>query len=1003
MIWRQLLLGIAAVGLAGHSAWAQAYRIDAWTADSGLPQNAVTRVLQTRDGFIWLTTYGGLVRYDGARFDVFNPGNTPAMRTSRFTDLFEDRNGNLWVSTEGQGLIRQKDGVFQSYTAADGVPDPFARWFFYDAAGRLLVDSTAGVAEFTGGRFVPYAASVPSISRREMWSPFRMESGAIWYLDKTGAHKFEGGRVTRDVPLTQNAKWFFEDSRGRLWIEWADARNGRFLMMMEHGTLRHFSAADGVPTFGTMSVFEDRQGTIWLGLRGKGGLLRYDGGAFTRYTTADGLPSNDVGRVMQDREGTLWAPTEGGLARLTKRVVTSYAATDGLSADNVYAVHQDRQGTIWIGGWPGLTQYKNGVFRSVVKELGIDAMVMALFEDRSGSLWIGAWGSGGLLRVTGGVVDRFGLKSPAGQLIRAIAQDPGGDMWFGGNDGLTRYSGGAFRRVTAADGFTGGMVHSILPGRDGRLWIGTDAGLSQYHDGKFINYGAKDGMTGTIVRSLYEDAAGVLWIGTYDAGLFRRAAGTFTRFTTRDGLFDNGAFQILEDPRGNFWISSNAGIYRVAKSELEAVAGGTAKTVLSIPYGKRDGMLTAECNGGSQPAGIRARDGRLWFPTQKGVAVIDPDRVPSNNLAPPVAITSVTIDRQPASLAGPIAIQPNQSALEISYAGLTFVQPELTRFRYRLEGLDPDWVEAGSRRTAYFSHVPFGAYTFRVIAANRDGVWNEVGASLPVSVIPPFWKTVWFQTLAGLALAGAIAGAYRRRIVTLERTQAIRDAFSRQLIDSQEVERKRIAAELHDSVGQTLIVINNRALAGMNAAAAGDNGMQARWSEVSATAAAAIDEVREIAHNLGPYQLDRLGLADTILDMVDRVSNASGIPFDTDVEEVDGLLPKESETSLYRIVQECVNNVVKHSRGTSAGVTLRVESGRLTLTVRDNGDGFDQATATSPGSTARGFGLQGLAERARMLGGVCEIHSARGTGTRVHIDVPFERKHGHSDTHHSGG
>jgi hypothetical protein len=320
------------------------------------------------------------------------------------------------------------------------------------------------------------------------------------------------------------------------------------------------------------------------------------------------------------------------------------------------------------------------------------------------------------------------------------------------------------------------------------------------------------------VRSLYEDADGVLWIGTYDSGLYRLTAGRFTHFTTATGLFDNGAFQILEDGQQNFWISGNAGIYRVARRELNAVAAGRAATVVSAPYGKRDGMLTAECNGGGQPAGVRAADGRLWFPTQQGVVVIDPDHVPVNPLPPPVAITEVTIDGQPSPVGG-LRIEPGQSTFEIRYAGLTFLRPELTRFRYKLEPLDESWVDAGSRRTAYFSHVPFGQYRFVVSAANRDGVWNEAGVSIPVVVVPPFWRTRWFEALVVVMIASAVFGLYRRRILAFRRTEALRENFARQLIDSQEEERKRIAAELHDSLAQSLVVIRNWALMGAQAPA----------------------------------------------------------------------------------------------------------------------------------------------------------------------------------------
>ncbi|MGE0862330.1 MAG: two-component regulator propeller domain-containing protein [Vicinamibacterales bacterium] len=996
------VLALIAVAALAPPALAQPYRIDAWTADNGLPQNSVNSILQTRDSFIWLATFAGLVRYDGARFEVFNTGTTPQLRSSRFTSLFEDRDGYLWAGTEGQGLARHKDGSFQLYTVADGLPDNSADDLFYDADGRLLVDSASGIAAWTGTRFVPYAGNAPSISRNRVRNPFRMAGGAAWYIDPAGAHKYDGRRVTRHVPVDNDARWIFEDGKGRLWIE-GETPGGRVLTLIENGVARQLSAADGVPRFRTMAVVEDRRGNLWFGLNGNGGLLRYAGGRFTRYTTTDGLPGNNVGTIFEDREGSIWVPTDGGLARLTDRIISTFATGDGLSADNVYPILEDRQGTVWIGGWPGLTQVRDGVIRSVGRQFGVEGKsVMSLFEDRDGALWIGLWGHDGMIRVAGGVADNFGGTLPAGEVIRAFAQDRAGGIWIGGASGLTRYSGGTFRRYGTAEGLAGTAVHSLLAGRDGRLWIGTDHGLSEYRDGVFTSHGEREGLSGHVVRSLHEDVGGVLWAGTYDAGLFRIAGGAVSRFTTREGLSDNGAFQVLEDGRGNFWISGNSGIYRVARSALNDVAAGRARAVVSVPYGKRDGMRTAECNGGGQPAGVRTRDGRLWFPTQKGVAVIDADHVRPNGVAPPVVITGVTVERQAVALGRPIAIQPGQSAFEISYAGLTFVQPELTRFRYKLEGLDSEWVEAGTRRTAYYSHVPFGSYRFVVTAANRDGVWHDAGAAVPVSVLPPFWLTGWFQAAAGLALIGLVGAGYRRRILSLQRTQAMRDTFSRQLVDSQEAERKRIAAELHDSVGQTLIVINNWALAGVNADPVDPEQTRARWREVSATAAAAINEVREITYNLGPHQLDRLGLADTILEMVDRVASASAVRFTTDLAEVDGRLPKTAEIGLYRIVQESMNNIVKHSRATEAAIAMHLEPAWLVLTISDNGIGFDTDAALAPGPRHQGFGLQGLTERARMLGGVCTLTSAPGAGTLVTVHLPYEDRHEPSADHPRG-
>ncbi|HEY8460316.1 MAG TPA: ATP-binding protein, partial [Blastocatellia bacterium] len=487
---------------------------------------------------------------------------------------------------------------------------------------------------------------------------------------------------------------------------------------------------------------------------------------------------------------------------------------------------------------------------------------------------------------------------------------------------------------------------------------------------------------------LYEDRDGSLWIGSYDGGLTRFKDGRFTRYTTKEGLFNDGVFQILEDSRGNLWMSCNRGIYRVSKHELNEFADGRRSSITSIAYGRSDGMLNPECNGGRWPAGVRTRDGKLWFPTQDGVAVIDPEAIPSNAQPPPVVIESFLLDRTPVApleFDRPIRIAPEWENFEIEYTALSFVNSERIRFRYKLEGLDQDWTEAGTRRAAYYSYVPPGQYIFRVTAANSDGVWNTEGQSLRVIVLPPFYLTWWFVALAATGAVGLLGFAWRYRVAQYKRAQATQRAFSRQLIESQEIERKRIAAELHDSLGQRLVVIKNLALMILNSP--GKN-VEARGQveEISSEASHALGEVREISHNLRPYQLDRIGLTKAIEAIVRAARSASEIVFTAEIDDIDGVFPKDLEINFYRVVQEAVNNILKHSQATEAGVTIRSESDGLRLTIRDNGKGFTPGAAKtdSPGG---GFGLIGVAERAQLLGGKIMIHSAPGQGTVISVKI----------------
>jgi len=927
-----------------------------------------------------MATFGGLVRYDGLRFTVFNPGNAQGLRSGRLLQLFEDREGNLWINTEGQGLTRYRDRVFTTYTTAQGLPDNRIERLSGDANGNLLIETSAGLAEWRDGGFIPRPRPA---SEAIAGFVHRTAGGAIWYTDHTGLHQLENGRLTLSLKIPGKFKKMDEDHEGRMWI----GTDTNVLLKVEGGKSTIYSEKDGYPAFRLNNVVDDREGNVWVGSRG-GGLLRYEDGKFIRYTTADGLAGNSVTVIYQDREGTVWLGTDGGLSRLSKQIITTYSTANGLAAKNVYPIYQDREGTIWIGCWLGLTCYRNGVFTAADQSYGVShALVTSLFEDRDGNLWVGVL-SQGVRRIS---KDKKAILSPnelRNVTVRAILQDHDGNLWFGTSGGLVRYDGAAWTTFTPADGLPGNEVFVIAEDRQGNLWAGTDGGLASYRDGILTAYTERQGFAADYVRAIYEDGQGTLWIGTYDTGLYRFKEGRFTRYTTNEGLFDNGAFQIIEDGRQNLWISCNLGIYSVRKAELDDFAEGRIQKISTTPYGRRDGMANSECNGGFQPAGIRASDGRIWFPTQEGVAVFAPDAIAINPEPPAVVIESFVSDNRQFDLREPVVVPPGQNYFEINCAGLSFIAPEQVRFKYKLERLDRDWVDAGTRRTAYYSHLPPGGYRFRVIAANRDGVWNEQGAALEIVVLAPFYRTGWFMALLVCGTGAIALSVFRRRIRGLKRAAQAREAFARQMIQSQESERQRIAAELHDGLGQSLILIRNWALLGLKASA--DRKPAAlNLNEISETASQAINEVREIAYNLGPYQLGRLGLTNSILEMASKVNGSGGIELTAELEELDGLLPRESEISLYRIIQESLNNVIKHSRAARARLEIRLDAPSLIVKIEDDGSGFATGQAA-----ATGFGLRGMAERVRMLGGTLGIISTPGAGTVINVNLPIDSDRG---------
>ncbi|OLC46388.1 MAG: hypothetical protein AUH43_14160 [Acidobacteria bacterium 13_1_40CM_65_14] len=965
------------------------YQQYVWQDQHGLPQNSVHAIVRTRDGYLWLGTVEGIVRFDGVRFTVFDSGNTPEIRSSQILALLEDRSGSLWLATNGGGVNRLADGRFVRYTTRDGLSDDYVRCLLEDHAGNLWIGTlSGGLNLFRDGRFTSWN-SKDGLPDDHVWALAEDREGNVWIGTSGGLARFKDGRFSvytvrdglpNDVVLT-----IVRDRTDHLWV----GTDGGGLCRFNDGRFTVFGAKDGLAHGRVRKIYEDREGTLWIGTIG-GGLYRFRDGRFVAHTTKDGLPGDSVESIYQDPDGGLWIGTNGsGLALLKDGRFGVYTTQDGLAHDFVTATYQDASGSVWVGtAGGGLSRFAEGAFTRYTMKDGLPSdSVSSIGGDRDGNLWLGS--PGGVSRFENGRFLTWTVKQGLStNHVNAVVGDRSGNLWVGTYDGgLNRFRDGRFTVYTTRDGLAHNSVLSLYEDRAGGLWIGTLGGLSRFKENRLTTWTTNDGLASNHVLSFYEDRAGSLWVGTHGRGLTRFKDGRFATITTKDGLYDNLAFQILEDDDGNLWMSGNRGIYRASLKELNDFADGRSRTVTSFAYGVADGMLSRECNG-AQPAGWKTRDGKLWFPTVAGVVVVDPQQ--RHSQPPLVAIEHVTLDREARPVGQVLRIKPGQENLEIQYTGLNWSRPAQVTFKYQMMGLDRDWVEAGTRRAAYYSHLPPGNYTFRVVADNGDGVWNMEGRSLQVTVLPPFYRTWWFATLLLVVVAGFVGLAWQVRVARLQRVHTAQLAFSRQLIASQENERKRIASELHDSLGQHLLVIKNRAALGERATH-DHRAAREQFDEIAASASQAISEVREIAYNLRPVNLDRLGLTAVIDEMIEKVSSVSGIEFSTDLVPLDRVFTPDSEINIYRIIQESVNNIVKHSQATKANVELWRADGDLHILVRDNGRGFNSGPVMDKTGSpvARGLGLTGIAERVRMLGGMHSVASTPGYGTTLTIQVPL--------------
>lgn len=795
------------------------YRFDTWTTDNGLPQNGLREITQTPDGYLWFTTFDGLVRFDGVRFTSFGKGNTKGIINNRFTGLYSDRDGTLYATTMEDGVLTiYRNGGFSTFSS-EKVPGHYIQTIKPDAGGelRFLVEDEDRTSKswyyLRDGQFVFSEKQEPNFEK----VTFEAKSGAVWTITPTETVELRGGKKTV-YPLKVNKLNYrintFEDSGGNLWL------GENVVHRVGNGEVRSFGEKEGLPQSLYHSFWEEADGSVWFSSGGASspgiGLLQYKDARLQIWGTESGLPNTSIYSVFKDREGTVWLATNKGLSRLRKKVISGYGMKDGIVHSEVYPLYRDRRENIWIGTTKGLSLYRDGKFETLDlqtadKNAPADETwrkekmsVQSLWEDSNGKMWVGLNGS--IFIVENGKAKV--LENSKGHHVFAIREDKNKNVWAATNKGLLQYRNYKFiRKFSVKDGLPNEFMTLIFEDSKGNLWFGGFGGLSRFDNDRFTNYTTREGLAGSYVRSMYEDADGTLWIGTYDEGLSRFKDGRFFNYRAENGLYNNGVFAIEEDARGNFWISSNLGIYRVKRRELNDFAEGKIEKINSVGYSKDDGMLSNECNGGRQPASLRDKDGKFWFPTQEGVAVIDPEAESYNSLPPPVVIESATIERENTDIRNGLAIEPGQKNIEINFTGISLIKSKQIKFKYKLEGHDADWIDSDTRRTAYYSTLPPGNYVFKVKAANSDGIWNEEGASLNVELKPFFYQTLWFYFLCFLS---AGAGLFIVWKVSVNRLEA-RERKLAKLVDEKTEELRKANEELkHLANSDGLTTVGNR-------------------------------------------------------------------------------------------------------------------------------------------------------------------------------------------------
>jgi signal transduction histidine kinase/streptogramin lyase len=619
--------------------------------------------------------------------------------------------------------------------------------------------------------------------------------------------------------------------------------------------------------------------------------------------------------------------------------------------------------------------------------------VWCIYPARDGGVWVGSY-TDGLLHLDegGGNPQHFDSAAWPGMIggpIVALLETRAGELWLGGERGLARYSRGQFQSWTTTNGLADDTVRALEEDTSGGIWIGTSLGLNYLQGGAIKRFTEADGPAGNAIYCLFRDSQGNLWIG--GRGLTRFKDGRFTAVDTRSSPLARAIRSITEDDLGYLWFATTHGILRASRQQLNEVCDAPGREAEFSLFTKADGLPSNDCSG-FQPAAWKGADGRLWFTTLNGVAIVDPKNLHENQLPPQVVIEEVLADGRPLpwqsdqSETG-VRVPAGTSRLEIRFAALSYTAPEKNRFRCWLEGFDSDWSRPGTVQTAAFTRPPPGDYHFHVRGCNNDGVWNETGATIAVAVQPFYWQTKWFRVLVAALGAGLIFWRVRARLAQSERRRKVQEAFARQVIQTQEAERQRIARELHDGVGQSLLLAKNRLSIGLKQTQH-TSPISQQLEQASAEVSQAIEDVRATARALRPVELDRLGLGKALESMLERSGAGTNIKFSHELDDTGGLADREAEIQLYRIAQEAINNALKHSNAREVIVELKREAGNLRLTVQDDGAGFEPAVAERSG----GSGLSSMSERARLIGAAFSVLAAPGNGCRLTVTMPVQKQ-----------
>jgi signal transduction histidine kinase/ligand-binding sensor domain-containing protein len=935
------------------------YTHEVWQSDHGLPQNSITAIQQTEDGFLWLGTQEGLVRFDGVQFTVFDKNNTPSIKSNHIVSLAVNRKGTLIIATHNEGLVAYKNGVFMRVTNVPQLDGTQLRHVYIDRRGSIWVSTRdSGLVRIDSLSTIHYTTRNGLVSNN-VWEVAEDSQGRFWIAAEGGISVIDGDSIRsftqRTGLLSKENYGLLPASSGEVWV---GGRDGLQRFRLEKGGLKEltvYTKQDGLAGSGVYEIFSDQQGNIWMG--GDRGLTRLYNGKLEQFTEKEGLSERLVNAVFVDREGNLWIGTDGGgLNVLKDGIFTSYSVKEGMPHNNIWTVFEDRQLNLWVGSDEGLVLFdqNKGIKRIYGKKDGLShGLIWSLAADTGNGLWVGT--INGLNRIVNERILPLPEELQFNDLaINTLLTDRNGVLWVGtSGSGLYKIVNNKKVRIGSSHGITNEFINVLAEDMNGNILVGTDG------DGLFIlqndtvrsRFTVKNGLSANFIHSLYIDAGNNYWIGTLGEGLNIYDGTTFHHFTMKTGMFDDVIFQILEDDFQRMWFSCNKGIFQVDRRQFLDVIDGSSSHVVYTAYGKENGMITSECNGGTSPAGWKTRSGDLWFPTSRGVTMVDPKNITINTQPPLVVIEDMIIDNEAVDRSTAAIIPPGRQRFEFRFTGLSFDGPKKVRFKVMLEGYDKEWDDVRYRRAAYYSYLPPGEYTFRVIASNSDGVWNMEGAAFPFVVQAHFYETKLFYLTVAVMLSLFAYGIYRWRMRTIRARQQelerLVEERTKNLTEANMAKSQLLSFVAHD-LKTPLITINSIAQEikrfEVDKHFRGYLDLVEQNSKRIVTLISEILNITAIESGKFQFKMEPINIADIAGMVVDGYQVQAQrkdqvLRYTVDGHEYCTVMADSGK--MQEAMENLVNNAIKYSpRGAAISVNVTRSNGTIRFSVNDQGPGI---------------------------------------------------------------